>query len=101
VGGLSAVAHLRDAAAKTLTDRVWANRAWAAILLAIDPGTCSSILAGRRVRAGNLDAFFFRRALRGGQLPDPEMYLLVSTSMLDAIVEAGPIEPNPRKRWQL
>jgi hypothetical protein len=97
---MSAVEHLRAAAEKTLTDPVWADRAWAAILLALDPGTCSSILAGRNVRAGNLDAFFFRRALRGGQLPDPEMYLLVSTSMLDAIIEAGHIEPNPRKRWQ-
>ena len=64
---------------------------WAAIVLCLTPATCSSVLAGRPVRAGNLDAFFFRRALRGGELPDPDSFVLVTAEMLDAVDEAGPV----------
>jgi hypothetical protein len=40
--------------------------------LALDVDTCASILRGLRVRAGNLDGFVLRRALRGGRLPNAE-----------------------------
>jgi hypothetical protein len=65
--------------------------AWAAIMLARDPDTCASILAGRRVRAGSLDWFFLRRGLRGDPLPPAESYIQVSIEMLEAIVEGGPL----------
>jgi hypothetical protein len=45
---------------------------WAAMTLALDVDTCASILRGLRVRAGNLDGFVLRRALRGGRLPNAE-----------------------------
>ena len=64
---------------------------WAAIVLCLTPDTCSSVLAGRPVLAGNLDGFFFRRALRGEPLPDPEAFVTVTGEMLDAVDEAGPI----------
>lgn len=60
-------------------------------MLAQDVATCRSVLAGRAVRAGNLDPFFLRRALRGAELPDAEAYISVTGEMLDAIEEAGPI----------
>jgi hypothetical protein len=63
-------------------------------MLALDLATCGSILAGRRVRAGNLDGLVLRRALRGGPLPDAEDYIEVSGEMLDAVGEAGPL-PAP------
>lgn len=89
---MSARERLRAVAETSISDPVWADRAWAAILLALDPATCASILAGRSVRAGNLDGFFLRRALRGGRLPDAEAYIAVTAAMLDAIVEAGPVK---------
>lgn len=67
------------------------DRVWAAIMLAQDVATCRSVLAGRAVRAGNLDPFFLRRALRGGPLPDAEAYITVTDAMLDAVDEAGPV----------
>jgi hypothetical protein len=67
------------------------DRIWSAIMLAHGPATCSSILAGRPVRAGTLDGFFFRRALRGRRLPSAEAYVLVTEAMLDAVHEAGPV----------
>jgi hypothetical protein len=67
------------------------DQLWAAIVLCLTPDTCSSVLAGRPVRAGNLDPFFLRRALRGGQLPDAEAFILVVGDLLDAVVEAGPL----------
>jgi hypothetical protein len=67
------------------------DRIWAAMMLALDASTCTSVLAGRRVRAGNLDAFFLRRALRGRRLPNAEAYITVTAAMLDAVHEAGPI----------
>lgn len=76
---------------------------WAAMMLALDVDTCASILRGLRVRAGNLDGFVFRRALRGDPLPDSEDYIQISAEMLDAIVEAGrlqdgPLPPIPTKK---
>jgi hypothetical protein len=64
---------------------------WAALMLALDIDTASSILRGLRVRAGKLDGFVLRRALRGDLLPDPEDYIEVAGEMLDAVNEAGPL----------
>jgi hypothetical protein len=66
-------------------------------MLALDVDTCESILCRLPVRAGNLDGFVLRRALRGAELPDPESYLLVSDEMLAAIAEAGPLPAKPQK----
>jgi hypothetical protein len=68
------------------------GRLWAAIMLARTVETCESILAGRRVLARNLDGVVLRRALRGGPLPPVEAWLRVDAAMLDAVVEAGPLE---------
>jgi hypothetical protein len=65
------------------------RRLWAGFMVARDVQTCESICYGRPGRAGNLDRFVLRRALRGGRLPDHEAYLLVSGEMPDAIDEAG------------
>jgi hypothetical protein len=73
------------------------DRTWAAIELALDVDTAESILLGRRVRAGNLDGFVLRRALRGALLPDPEDYIDVTADMLAAIDEGGPL-PLPTKK---
>ena len=70
---------------------------WAAIMLALDVDTCASILRGLRVRAGNLDGIVLRRALRGGELPDPEDYIQVDLAMLEAINEAGPLPAKRQK----
>jgi hypothetical protein len=70
------------------------RRVWAAMVLALDVDTCRSILRSRLVRAGNLDGFVLRRALRGGRVPHAESYLHVSADMLDAVAEAGPLEPR-------
>jgi hypothetical protein len=77
-------------------ERVQSRRFWAAMMLALDVDTCESILRGRPVRAGNLDAFVLRRALRGGRLPDPEDYVEVTTEMLEAVAEAGPLPERAR-----
>jgi hypothetical protein len=65
------------------------TRLWAAIMVARHVDTCAAICRGDRVRVGNLDRFVLRRAMRGGELPDPESYLHVTPEMLDAIAEAG------------
>jgi hypothetical protein len=65
------------------------------MMLALDLDTCSSILRELRVRAGHLDGFVLRRALRGAQLPDPEDYIEVTGGMLDAVAEAGPLAEKP------
>jgi hypothetical protein len=64
---------------------------WPAMMLALDLETCRSILQGRPVRAGNLDGFVLRRALRGAPLPDAEAYIGVTGEMLGAVNEAGPL----------
>jgi hypothetical protein len=65
---------------------------WAAMILSLDDiDTCRSIMRGLPVRAGNLDAFVLRRALRGAPLPDPETYIAVDADMFDAVSEAGPL----------
>jgi hypothetical protein len=76
-----------------LTDR----HVWPALVIALDVGTCSSILRGLRVRAGNLDGVVLRRALRGRRLPSVEDYIEVTASMLEAVDEAGPLQ-HPGKR---
>jgi hypothetical protein len=69
------------------------------MMVARDVDTCGSILRGLPVRVGNLDRFVLRRALRGGPLPDPETYIVISAEMLAAIKEAGPMpERQPRRR---
>jgi hypothetical protein len=70
---------------------------WAAIMLALDLDTAGSIMRGLRVRAGNLDGFVLRRALRGEPLPDVEDFIQITPAMLDAIDEAGPL-PLPTKK---
>jgi hypothetical protein len=70
---------------------------WAAMMIALDLDTCGSILRGLRVRAGNLDGFVLRRALRGGPLPDPEDFIQITPEMLDAGDEAGPLAEKPWK----
>lgn len=64
---------------------------WAATMLALDLDSASSILRGLRVRAGNLDGYVLRRALRGDPLPDSEDYIQITPAMLEAIDEAGPL----------
>jgi hypothetical protein len=70
-----------------VTDR----HVWPALMIALDVGTCESILRGLCVRAGNLDGVVLRRALRGEPLPDAENYIGVTASMLEAVDEAGPL----------
>ena len=74
-----------------------ARRLWAALMLALDLESCRSVLEGLPVRAGNLDAFVLRRALRGADLPAAEGYLLVGAAMLDAVAEAGPLPAKGRR----
>jgi hypothetical protein len=78
--------------------RIYDCRCWAAMMVALDLDTCRSILRGLSVRAGNLDGFVLRRALRGGPLPDAENYLVVADEMLDAVAEAGPLPVPIRER---
>jgi hypothetical protein len=73
----------------------WGRQAWAAVMLTSDLAVCRSILEGLLVRAGGLDAFVLRRALRGAPLPPAESYVLVTAEMLDAVAEAGPIPRHP------
>jgi hypothetical protein len=70
--------------------RAESRRWWAAMQLATDIHVCQSILRGLPVRVGNLDPFVLNRATRGGP-PHPEAYLVVTSEMLDAVAEAGPI----------
>lgn len=65
------------------------DKLWAAFVLCLTPDTCSSVLAGRPVRAGNLDGVFLTRALRGRPLPDADAFILVTPAMLAAVHEAG------------
>jgi sugar/nucleoside kinase (ribokinase family) len=72
------------------------DRTLAAMQLAKDAQTCASLLAGRQVRVGNLNAEPLRHALRRSDIVilNPDEYALVTDDMLDAIVEAGPCQ-NP------
>lgn len=70
------------------------RRLWAASMLCRDLNTCTSVLRHLAVRAGNLDAVVLRRALRGAPLPPAANYIVVTDGMLDAIAEAGPLEPR-------
>lgn len=68
------------------------------MMLSLDVDTASSVLRGLRVRAGNLDAYVLRRALRGSPLPEAEDFIHITSEMLDAIDEAGPLlDPFPTK----
>jgi hypothetical protein len=79
------------------TERV-GRRLWSVFVLSPTPEVAESITIGRPVRAGQLDAEALRRALRGGPLPDPDQFVVVSHEMLDAINEANPLRPRPRRR---
>lgn len=70
---------------------------WAAMMVALDVGTCASILRGLRVRAGNLDAVVLRHALRGAHLPHPNEYIQIDLAMLEAVNEAGPLPAERQK----
>jgi hypothetical protein len=65
------------------------NRTWAAIQIALDIDTCSSLLQDKPVMAGRLDGEVLRRALRGAPLPAWDTYITVTSEMLDAVSEAG------------
>ena len=70
---------------------------WAAMMLALDVDTCASILGGLRVRAGNLDGVVLRRGLRGAPLPHPEDFIQITSEILEAINEAGPLSAVKQK----
>jgi hypothetical protein len=74
------------------------QRCWAAFVLALEVDTFGSIMAGRRVMAGRLDAEMLRRGLRGRRLPHPDAYIDVTVDMLDALVESGPLPERRRRR---
>jgi hypothetical protein len=82
----------------TNAEPVVGRRLWAVLMLAHTPEVAESVLIGRAVMAAGLDAEAMRRALRGGPLPDPDQYVVVTDEMLDAINEAGPLRPTPRRR---
>ena len=73
------------------------RRSWSLFMISHTPEVAESILAGRPVMARGLDAEALRRALRGGPLPDPDEFVVVTDEMLDALNEAGPI-PIPRRK---
>jgi hypothetical protein len=64
---------------------------WAALTLARDSATCTSILADRPVLTRNLDQQQLRHALRGAQPPAADAYTEITKEMLHAILEAGPL----------
>jgi hypothetical protein len=74
------------------------DRLWPAIALSLQVDVCRSILRRLPVRAGLLDGFVLRRAIRGGPLPDPEDYIEISDEHLAAVNEAGPLPPPAKKR---
>ena len=76
--------------------RLVGQRLWAVLMLARTVEVAESIIRGLPVRAGCLDAEALRRARRGGPLPDPEEFVVVTDEMLDALSEAGPIS-TPRR----
>ena len=65
------------------------RRVWAAFMLARTVDVCESILLGRPVRVDLLDPVPLRRALRGGEPPAGDDYIVVTAAMLDAIDECG------------
>jgi hypothetical protein len=65
------------------------DRLWAAIRLALHASICRAILARLPVRAGNLEACFYRGALRGRPLPDLATYVLVTDDLFEAVHEVG------------
>jgi hypothetical protein len=81
-------------------ERFVGQRLWALFMLARTPEVARSIVRGLPVRAGGLDAEALRRGLRGGGLPDPASFLVVTDAMLEAINEAGPLQTSTRTRRQ-
>jgi hypothetical protein len=63
---------------------------WAALMISGNLDVCRSILLGKPVRAGQLDAAALRRARRGEPVPPPDDYVRVRGGHLDAISEGGP-----------
>jgi hypothetical protein len=68
------------------------RRLWAAMMLCLDWWTWESVVAGRPVRASNLDGGVLGHALRGARLPDADAYVQVTAAMLDAVAEHGPFD---------
>ena len=64
-------------------------------MLARDVYVCESVLGGVPVLARLLDGEALRRALRGGELPSPDAYVLVTDAMLDAVAECGALVLKP------
>jgi hypothetical protein len=73
------------------------RRLWSLFMISHTPEVAESIAGGRAVMASGLDAEALRRALRGGPLPNPDQYVVVTDEMLDAINEAGPLRPPGRR----
>jgi hypothetical protein len=92
------VSRVPELAPDAELERVRGRRLWAAFMIALDVRTCESFLRELPVRAGNLDAFVLRRALRGAPLPDPEDFLSITAAMLDAVDEAGPSPAKAERR---
>ena len=74
------------------------RRLWAAFMLATSIRVMESILVGRPVLAGLLDAEVLRRARRGMPAPAPDSFIRIRVGHLDAVSEAGPLTPKPRGR---
>jgi hypothetical protein len=83
------MATRRRAASITPEDLVWA-----ALTIANDSSTCTSILAGRPVLTSNLDPTRLYHAQRGAPTPTPDEYTTITKDMLLAVIEAGP-NPSP------
>jgi hypothetical protein len=82
------------------TERVISQHLWALFMLARTAEVAGSIVRGLPVRTGGLDAEALRRGLRGGALPAPDSFLVVTDAMLEAINEAGPLQTSTRTRRQ-
>lgn len=78
--------------------RLTGDRLWATFMISHTPEVAASIIAGKPVLARSLDVTALRRAYRGEPLPKPNDYITVTDEMLDAVDEAGPLTPVPRRR---
>ena len=82
----------REARREAEQARRHGKRLWAAMMLALDVDTFTSIRRRLPVRAGNLDAIVLRHALRGTGLPDADAYIPIGERSKNARRRAG-LEP--------
>ena len=82
-------------------ERIISRRLWAVLVLARDPQTAESILAGRPVMTRNLDPEALRRALRGEPLPPPDSFVRVRHGHLEAVAECGPLRERRDHKAQI